>query len=163
VFNLALGLGIEKALTPTAEYFATLGLPAFLIRWGHPGNMAVVLLAMGGYGSYLGWQIRMSDNPDMIIRAKQLHPKLTLGMTVFFSLGAVGGVMSLIMQGRPIFQSGHVWTGLVGLVLLYLQGLLSLFFEDDPNARGLHAFFGTAIMALFVVHMVLGIQLGLSI
>jgi hypothetical protein len=24
--------------------------------------MAVVLLAMGGYGSYLGWQIRTSDD-----------------------------------------------------------------------------------------------------
>lgn len=26
------------------------------------GNMAVVLLAMGGYGSWLGWQIRVSDD-----------------------------------------------------------------------------------------------------
>lgn len=26
------------------------------VHWGHPGNMAVVLFAMGGYGAgYLGW------------------------------------------------------------------------------------------------------------
>jgi hypothetical protein len=44
---------------------------------GHPGNMAVVLLAMGGYGAaYLGWQIRLSDNPEVILKARELHPKV---------------------------------------------------------------------------------------
>jgi hypothetical protein len=34
-----------------------------LVHWGHPGNMLVVLLAMGGYGAvYLGWQIRLSED-----------------------------------------------------------------------------------------------------
>lgn len=67
--------------------------------------MAVVLLAMGMYGSgYLGWQIRTSDDDDMIVKAKELHPKLAIGMTVFFALGATGGMMSLIMQGKPIFS-----------------------------------------------------------
>ena len=28
-----------KSLTPAAEYFNTLGLPAPLIKLGHPGNM----------------------------------------------------------------------------------------------------------------------------
>jgi len=41
---------IESLLKPQAEYFATLGLPEWLIHWGHPGNMAVVLFAMGFYG-----------------------------------------------------------------------------------------------------------------
>lgn len=45
-----------------AEYLNTLGLPEPLVHWGHAGNMAVVLLAMGGYGSYLGWQIRVGDD-----------------------------------------------------------------------------------------------------
>lgn len=63
--------------------------------------MAVVLLAMGGYGAaYLGWQIRLSDNPDVIEMAKDAHPKLALGMAGFFALGAVGGMMSMIMQVR---------------------------------------------------------------
>eukprot|EP01025_Chloroclados_australasicus_P069329 TRINITY_DN9767_c0_g1_i2.p2 TRINITY_DN9767_c0_g1~~TRINITY_DN9767_c0_g1_i2.p2 ORF type:complete len:151 (-),score=14.13 TRINITY_DN9767_c0_g1_i2:905-1321(-) len=118
---------------------------------------------MGGYGSYLGWQIRVSKNPSVIMKAKQLHPKLAIGMTFFFALGAVGGMSSMVMQGKHLFQEPHAWTGIIGLILLGLQGMLSLFFEDDPNARGLHAYFGTGIMALFVVHMTLGLKLGFSI
>lgn len=87
MYTLAAGLGIERGLTPIAQQLAGLNLPEPLIHWGHPANMAVVLFAMGGYGSYLGWQIRTSDDADTIIMAKQMHPKLTLGMTLFFSLG----------------------------------------------------------------------------
>ncbi|GAB4821366.1 hypothetical protein N2152v2_008412 [Parachlorella kessleri] len=119
---------------------------------------------MGGYGAtYLGWQIRLSDNPEVIKTAQDAHPKLALGMAIFFALGAVGGTMSLIMQGKDIFSSSHAWTGLGGLVLLGLQAMLPLFFEDDSNARGLHAYLGTGIMALFLIHAALGLQLGLSI
>jgi hypothetical protein len=62
-----------------------------------------------------------------------------------------------------MWSSSHVTTGVIGLVLLALQGMLSAFFEDDPNARGLHAYLGSAILALFLVHGALGLQLGLSI
>ncbi len=41
----------ECTQEPQAAYFSTLDLPEALIHWGHPGNMAVVLLAMGGYGA----------------------------------------------------------------------------------------------------------------
>jgi hypothetical protein len=55
VYDLAAASGIRAALTPAAEYFNTLGVPDWLVHWGHPGNMAVVLFAMGGYGAgYLG-------------------------------------------------------------------------------------------------------------
>jgi hypothetical protein len=55
VCDLAAAAGIRAALSPAAEYFASLGVPSALVRWGHPGNMAVVLAAMGGYGAaYLG-------------------------------------------------------------------------------------------------------------
>ena len=64
----------------------------------------MVLLAMGLYGSgYLGWQLRLSDDTAVVTKARQLHPRLALGMTAFFALGAVGGIMSLIMQDKPIF------------------------------------------------------------
>lgn len=128
--------------------------------------MAVVLLAMGGYGTYLGWQIRTADSStpsDVLSKAKDLHPKLSLGMTVFFSLGAVGGLTSLVMQSKPLFQSPHAITGIIGLLMLYLQGALSLFFEDDPAARTIHAYFGSATMALFVLHVTFGINLALSL
>ncbi|KAL4422379.1 hypothetical protein ABPG75_008576 [Micractinium tetrahymenae] len=147
-----------------ADYFSTLNLPGWLVQWGHPGNMTVVLFAMGFYGcGYLGWRIRTSDNADEVAVAQDLHPKLAVGMTIFFALGALGGSMSMLMQGKDMWSSSHFVTGVIGLVLLGLQGMLSAFFEDDPNARGLHAYFGSAILALFLVHAGLGLQLGLSI
>jgi len=133
------GINLMRAfLEPQAEYFKTLNLPEALVHWGHPGNMAVVLLAMGGYGAlYLGWQIRTSDDADVIEKAKDMHPKLAGGMTFFFALGALGGMMSLLMQGKDIMSSPHFLTGVAGLVALGLQAMLPLFFQDDPNARGI--------------------------
>ena len=67
--------------------------------------MAVVLIAMGLYGSaYLGWQLRLSDDTATVVKARDLHPKLAIGMTIFFALGGLGGMMSLLMQGKPIFS-----------------------------------------------------------
>lgn len=147
-----------------ADYFSTLNLPAGLIKYGHPGNMAVVLLAMGGYGAlYLGWQIRLADNVEMRRKAMDLHPKLAGGMAVFFLLGSMGGMMSLLMQNENPFHSGHFTSGVLGLLALSLQAMLPLFFEDDPNARNFHAYFGTGVMALFFIHAALGVQLALSI
>ena len=161
----------------------------------------MVLVAMGLYGSvYLGWQLRLSDDNATVIKARDLHPKLALGMTIFFALGALGGVESLIMQGKPIFSrqvpgrcpilmpggscnyqacmslflcmsdsplcpvcSSHATTGLIGLSLLLIQGMLSLFFDEDESLRTAHAYLGTSIMALFVLHAFFGLQLGLSI
>jgi len=169
--------------------------------------MMLVLLAMGIYGSgVVGWQIRTSNDIDVVAKAKDLHPKLALGMTGFFALGAVGeqggrvgggrgakrrvgggrrflfvssralfyhlvhpprlspgGIMSCVMQGVPILSSAHSKTAIAGLLLLALQGMLSAFFADDPGLRTTHAFLGTGILGLFLVHAVLGLQLGLSI
>ena len=162
VLTLAAINPIRALLEPQAQFFSTLNLPEPLIHWGHPANMAVVLFAMGGYGSWLGWQIRLSDDADMIEKAKDMHPKLVGGMAAFFAVGALGGMMSLLMQGKDIFSSPHFVSGVSGLVLLALQAMMPLFFQDDPNARGIHAYLGTGIMALFVVHAALGLQLGLS-
>ena len=62
-----------------------------------------------------------------------------------------------------VCRSAHVSTGLWGLGLLLVQGMLSLFFDEDESLRTAHAYLGTGIMALFVVHACLGLQLGLSI
>lgn len=163
--TLANMTGLQQALQPTADAVAALGLPAAVIKWGHPGNMAVVLGAMGFYGSgYLGYAIRNKGaDKDLKKYAREMHPKLAIGMSIFFALGATGGLLSLTTQGKPIFESPHVWTGLGGLTLLGLQGMLSLFFQDDPSARGLHAYLGAFILVLFSIHAFLGLQLGLSI
>lgn len=57
-----------------------------------------------------------------------------------------------------------MWTGLAGLALLSLQATLPAFFAaQGKSARDAHAYLGTAILALFLVHAGLGLQLGLSI
>ena len=40
-----------------------------------------------------------SDDGDLVGKAKELHPKLSAGMFIFFALGASGGMLSLLMQG----------------------------------------------------------------
>jgi hypothetical protein len=40
--------------------------------------------------------------------------------------------------------------------------MLPLFFAESPGTRTVHAYLGSATMALFVVHAALGLQLGLS-
>ncbi|KAL3693845.1 hypothetical protein R1sor_007496 [Riccia sorocarpa] len=124
---------------------------------------AVVLLAMGGYGTYLGWQIRLSDDLDLKAEAKNLHPKLFAGLFFFFAAGATGGVTSLLTQGKSILESNHALTGIIGLALLAAQTTLSTQFEGKPELRSIHAYLGSGIMALFVVHAALGLQLGLSL
>lgn len=46
---------------------------------------------------------------------------------------------------------------------LSLQAMLPLLFADEPGLRGVHAYLGTGILALFCVHAFLGLQLGLSL
>jgi hypothetical protein len=152
-----------RFLAETAASLNEIGLPGALVKWGHPGNMGVVLSAMGGTGAAAGWQIRLGTDADAVEAARKSHAPLMIGMTTFFALGAVGGLLSLTMQGQPVFSSGHVWTGLGGIALLATNGMLSAFFDDDANARTAHAFLGSATMALFVIHAALGLQLGLSL
>ena len=37
-------------------------------------------------------------------KARQLHPPLAIGMTVFFALGGLGGLSSLVVRNKPIFE-----------------------------------------------------------
>uniref|UniRef100_A0A2P2JT34 Uncharacterized protein n=1 Tax=Rhizophora mucronata TaxID=61149 RepID=A0A2P2JT34_RHIMU len=89
---------------PFVELVKSWNLPDWLVHWGHPGNMAVVLFAMGGYGTYLGFRIRYSDDAEEKAKAKDLHPKLLGGMFFFFALGATGGITSLLTSDKPIFE-----------------------------------------------------------
>ncbi|KAK1562707.1 hypothetical protein Q3G72_015960 [Acer saccharum] len=157
------GAGTVRSLFgPFVEIVKSLNLPDWLVHWGHPGNMAVVLFAMGGYGTYLGFRIRFSDDVEEKAKAKDLHPKLLGGMFFFFALGATGGVTSLLTSDKPIFESPHAVTGFIGLTLLTIQTILPSLFEGKPELRNVHGILGSGIMTLFLVHAALGLQLGLS-
>ncbi|KAK8649462.1 hypothetical protein V6N13_130191 [Hibiscus sabdariffa] len=147
---------------PFVELVKSWNLPDWLVHWGHPGNMAVVLFAMGGYGTYLGFRIRFSDDVEEKAKAKDLHPKLLGGMFLFFALGATGGITSLLTSDKPIFESPHAVTGFIGLTLLTIQTVLPTLFEGNPGLRNVHGILGSGIMTLFVIHAALGLQLGLS-
>lgn len=163
LFVAALPGGTVKSLFgPFVELVKSFNLPDWLVHWGHPGNMAVVLFAMGGYGTYLGFRIRFSDDIEEKAKAKDLHPKLLAGMFFFFALGATGGVTSLLTSDKPIFESPHAVTGSIGLALLTIQTILPTLFEGNPGLRNVHGILGSGIMTLFLVHAALGLQLGLS-
>ncbi|XP_068317086.1 uncharacterized protein [Pyrus communis] len=156
------GAGIVASLfEPFVELVKSFGLPGWLVHWGHLGNMAVVLFAMGGYGTYLGYWIRFSDDVEKA-NAKDLHPKLLAGMFFFFTLGAAGGVTSLLTSDKPIFESPYAVTGLIGLNLVTIQTILPALFEGKSELKTVHEVFGIGTMTLFVVLAALGLQLGLS-
>ncbi|XP_059646828.1 uncharacterized protein LOC132293385 [Cornus florida] len=157
------GAGTLKSLFgPFVELVKSWNLPDWLVHWGHPGNMAVVLFAMGGYGTYLGFRIRFSNDTGEKAKAKDLHPKLLGGMFFFFALGATGGITALLTSDKPIFESPHAITGFIGLSLLTIQTILPALFEGNPGLRNVHGILGSGIMTLFLVHAALGLQLGLS-
>ena len=46
-------------------------------------------------------------------------------LSFILTLGTLaGGMMSLLMQGRPIFESAHLTTGLIGMGLLTVQAII---------------------------------------
>ncbi|CAI5475840.1 unnamed protein product [Closterium sp. Yama58-4] len=146
VAALAAADALRELLEPYGELVRSWDLPDWLIHWGHPGNMAVVLLAMGGYGSYLGWQIRLASTPEAKEAARAAHPPIMAFMFLFFAIGATGGLTSLVTTGRPIFESPHAYSGMAGLVLLTIQTALTAFFKGNPDLRGVHGFLGIFIM-----------------
>jgi len=64
-----------------------------------------------------------------------------------------------------LLESPHFITGSVVLVLLAINGTISLtgFGGNQPILRNAHAYLGSAIVALLVAHALLGLKLGLSI
>ncbi|KAG0552890.1 hypothetical protein BDA96_01G547100 [Sorghum bicolor] len=153
---------VTAVFAPFVELVKTWDLPGWLVHWGHPGNMAVVLFAMGGYGTYLGFRIKLSDDIEEKAKAKDLHPKLLAGMFFFFALGATGGITALLTSDKPIFESPHAVTGVIGLALLTVQSILPKLFEGNPGLRTTHGLLGSGIMTLFLIHAALGLQLGIS-
>jgi hypothetical protein len=87
-------------------------------------------------------------------------------MFLFVALGYAGGVLSLMMQQHPILESSHFWTGTAAILLLGTTSALATFgFASDKSGvlRTFHAYLGSAIMTLLIVHGILGLKLGLAL
>lgn len=154
---------IRPYLEPIADWFNTLPIPDVVTHWGHPLMMSIVVLALGSTAALKGWKSRLSDDADVKSESVYWHKKSALWLTTFISLGYTGGVLSLVMQGQPIFESPHFWTGTIAIGMLVANGALSITkFLGKDVLRTVHAYVGSAAIALLFAHLVLGVNLGLS-
>ncbi|MGP1384014.1 MAG: DUF4079 domain-containing protein [Thainema sp.] len=154
---------IRGYLEPIANWFAQFNLPEPIVHWGHPLMMGIVVVVMGSFVGLTGWKIRTASDVEVVTESRTGHRKLAPWMFTFIALGYTGGVLSLVMQGQPIFESYHFWTGTIVVGLLALNGALSLSFRGNKSLRTVHAYVGSFALYALLVHAALGIRLGLSI
>lgn len=161
----ALGDRLAQLLEPIAATFRGLSLPEPITHWGHPLMMGIVALVMGSYAVYAGWKGRLSEPSKEKATLLTTHKRLALWMTTFMALGYTGGILSLVIQNKPILDSPHFWTGTLVLGLLGANGAISMskFGGGKPQLRSLHAYLGSAAFAVVLLHAVFGLKLGLSI
>ncbi|MDX2212899.1 MAG: DUF4079 domain-containing protein [Oculatellaceae cyanobacterium bins.114] len=155
---------LSQLLEPIAAWFRTLGVPEPIVHWGHPAMMAIVVLVMGSFVGLAGWRGRVLTG-EASVKSREDHRKLAPLMFLFIALGYTGGVLSLVMQHKPILQSPHFFTGSLALVLLGINAVIALtgFGKDKGIMRSLHAYLGSAALCLLFLHGVLGLKLGLAI
>ena len=162
-----MGENLTQLLEPIASQFRALNLPELLTHWGHPFFMSIVMFAMGGYGAYAGWKGRIltASDPQAAIESKTKHRQVMPAMFAFMAIGATGGVLSLVIQRHAVMASPHFLTATIVLTFLAINSVISFtgFGGNKPELRKVHAYFGSTIMVLMVVHALMGLKLGLSI
>ena len=161
-----MGENLAQLLEPIASQFRGLNLPAVLTHWGHPFFMSIVMFIMGGYGIYAGWKGRLLTvaDPEVAIKNKSDHRKIMPAMFGFMAIGATGGVLSLVIQKHEVMASPHFLTATIVLTFLALNSAVSFtgFGGNKPGLRKFHAYFGSGIMVMMIVHALMGLRLGLS-
>mmetsp|Transcript_38979 Transcript_38979/g.104120 ORF Transcript_38979/g.104120 Transcript_38979/m.104120 type:complete len:288 (+) Transcript_38979:77-940(+) len=184
-FALALGVGLGFGLPDVLQAIGSdngllagflrlnffvpvlLGGAGALEHWLHGANMALALIAMGGIGSYVGWQIRqarIAGEPTADITAPfGIRHEIIMGlMTLVFTAGGVGGLLFTLYEGRPLFDSPHGVLAVVALLLLYAQGALGFAMKQNESLRSAHSIMGSATMGALGLLMTYGIFLGLT-
>ena len=157
-------MNLSELLEPIAAWFRSLGLPHWITHWGHPLMMGIVIFVIGSYVGYTGWRGRLAEDKEIAAKSRADHRKLAPLMFLFLALGYTGGVLSLVMHRHPILESPHFWTGSIVLLLLLINGAISLsgFAGNKPSLRILHAYLGSTVLCLLFVHAALGLKLGMS-
>jgi hypothetical protein len=156
---------IRAYLEPIAAWFGSLGVPEPIVHWGHPLMMAIVVFVMGSFVGLAGWRGRAAVDKDAAIQSRADHRNLAPLMYLFIVLGYAGGVLSLVMQQQPIFESSHFWTGSVVILLLGMNAVIAAtgFGKNKAMLRTTHAYLGSTALCLLFLHAMLGLKLGLSI
>jgi fucose 4-O-acetylase-like acetyltransferase len=155
----------SEVLEPIAAWFRSFGLPEPIVHWGHPLMMAIVVFILGSYVGLAGWRGKLVEDKDAAIKSRSDHRKLAPWLFLFMAAGYTGGVLSLVMQHQPIFESPHFWTGSLVLLLLLINGVISLsgFLGNKTALRAVHAYLGSVALCIMFIHAVLGFQLGISL
>lgn len=158
-------MNLTELLEPIAAKFRDLAMPEPIVHWGHPVMMGIVIFVMGSYTAYAGWNARLSADKEVADKSRADHRKLAPLMFAFLVMGYSGGLLSLVIQKQPILESSHFWTGTIALGLLATNSILSKagFWGDKAALRMTHAYLGTVVMLLLIVHAAFGINLGLSL
>lgn len=156
---------LRDYLEPIADIFRSMNIPEPIVHWGHPAMMAIVVFVMGTFVAYMGWRGRLTTEGEVAAESWKAHRTLAPWMYIFIALGYTGGVLSLVMQNQPIFESSHFWTGSTVLILLTINAILALFgFPGKKELlRTIHAYVGGTAILLLLVHAFLGLRLGLAI
>ncbi len=157
---------LAELLEPIAAWFRSLGTPEPIVHWGHPVMMAIVVLVMGSFVGLAGWRGRVITDQGIAMKNLSDHRKLAPWMFLFIVGGYTGGILSLVMQKQPILESPHFLTGSVVIILLAINGLMSLVGFSSNNKglfRTIHAYVGSVALCLLLVHAVLGLKLGLAL
>jgi hypothetical protein len=158
---------LRDLLQPIADWFGSFGTPKPIVHWGHPLMMSIVVFVMGSFVALAGWrsrQLAVSD-PDGAIKNKAEHRKIAPLMYLFLASGYTGGLLSLVMQDRPILESPHFWTGSIAIILLTINAIIAGigFIGNKEILRTVHAYVGTLALVVLIFHAFLGLKLGLSI
>jgi hypothetical protein len=161
----AFAQNLSNTLEPIAAGFRQMNLPEPLTHWGHPFFMGIVIFMMGSFVAITGWKSRTATDSAVVTKSRADHRKVAPLMSLFLTIGYTGGLLSLVMQQKPILESPHFWTGSLVVLLLWLNGSLGfLGIKGEAKlTRTAHAYIGSAIVALLLVHAALGLNLGLSI
>lgn len=155
----------SEVLEPIAAWFRSLGIPEPIVYWGHPLMMAIVVFVMGSYVGLAGWRGRLIKDKDAAIKSRSDHRQLAPWLFLFMAAGYMGGVLSLVMQHQPILESPHFWTGSLVLLLLLINGAISLsgFVGNKMALRAVHAYVGSIALYILFFHAVLGFKLGIAL
>ncbi|KAJ8903071.1 hypothetical protein NDN08_006386 [Rhodosorus marinus] len=153
-----------------ADYVDTLGLPPFVIKWGHPAMMGFMVAGMGMPGAAFGWAGRLGKGKDSV-KMKNLHEQVMIAFWLLAFAGALGGSLSLAEQGYEIWtlQDPHFVSTLAVLGLLTFNAVYAYsgFGGTTPQerlkGRTVHAYVGALTMGVFVVHGVLGFMGGMAL
>jgi len=158
-------VNLSEVLEPIAAWFRSMGIPEPIVNWGHPLMMAIVVFVMGSYVGLAGWRGRLIKDKDAAIKSRSDHRQLAPWLFLFMATGYIGGVLSLVMQHQPILESPHFWTGSLVLILLIMNGAISLsgFVGNKMALRAVHAYVGSIALCILFLHTVLGLKLGVSL